>query len=109
MPELAQGSKITASEAKDHIGKTATVYGVVASANYAIQSKGQPTFLDLDKPNPDPIFISLIWGHDRPNFGTGTPETELKGKRICVTGKIEQYRGKPEIVLHDPSQLKVGE
>ena len=34
-----------------------------------------------------------------------TPETSLDGKRICVTGPISYYHGKPEIVLTDPSQL----
>jgi hypothetical protein len=38
-----------------------------------------------------------------PKFGT--PETSLRGKRVCVTGQIGDYHGKPEIVLTDPSQL----
>lgn len=97
--------KLTASEAKDHIGRTATVCGVVASAAYASRSKGKPTFLNLDRPYPNPIFIALIWEEDRPKFGQ--PETELKGKRICVTGKIKSYKGTPEIVLRDRSQLKM--
>ena len=29
------------------------------------------------------------------------------GKRICVTGKIIIYRGIPEIIVEDPSQIKV--
>jgi hypothetical protein len=33
------------------------------------------------------------------------PRDSLRGKRICVTGKISEYQGKPEIVLTDPSQL----
>jgi len=97
--------KITASEAKNHMGQTATVCGVVASARYADNAKGKPTFLNLDKPYPNAIFTTVIWGEDRPKFGQ--PETELKDKRICVTGKIEEYRGTPEITLRDRSQLKV--
>jgi len=97
--------KITASEAKNHVGKTATVCGRVASANYAVRSKGQPTFINLDEPYPRQIFTAVIWGSDRSKFGQ--PETELKDKRICVTGLIEQYRGTPEITLRDRSQLKV--
>ena len=31
----------------------------------------------------------------------------LRGKRICVTGKISDYHGKPEIVLTDPRQLAI--
>jgi micrococcal nuclease len=101
----ASESKISASEAKNHMGQTATVCGVVASARYADSAKGKPTFLNLDKPYPDPIFTAVIWEADRPKFGQ--PETELKDKRICVTGKIEEYRGTPEITLRDRSQLKV--
>jgi hypothetical protein len=33
------------------------------------------------------------------------PETSLGGKRICVSGQISDYDGKPEIVLTEPSQL----
>ncbi|HEU0173449.1 MAG TPA: DNA-binding protein [Blastocatellia bacterium] len=99
----ASADKITAAQAKDYIGKQATVCGVVASANFATRSKRQPTFLNLDKPFPDHIFTAVIWIEDRPKFGT--PETSLKGKRICVSGLIESYQGKPEIALRDPKQL----
>jgi hypothetical protein len=44
----AQTSKITAAEAKDHIGETRTVCGKVASTHFASKSKGEPTFLNLD-------------------------------------------------------------
>ena len=101
----ASESKIPASEAKNHMGETATVCGVVASARYADSAKGKPTFLNLDKPYPNAIFTAVIWEADRPKFGQ--PETELKDKRICVTGKIEEHRGTPEITLRDRSQLKV--
>jgi hypothetical protein len=49
-PAYSQGNKITASEAKNHIGERATVCGHVASIRYADRSKGQPTFLNLDEP-----------------------------------------------------------
>jgi|SRR5262245_27015101 len=97
--------KITAADAKNHIGKNAIVCGRVASANYAVRSKGQPTFINLDEPYPRQIFTAVIWGSDRSKFGQ--PEAELKDKRICVTGLIEQYHGTPEMVLRERSQLKV--
>jgi hypothetical protein len=53
---LAQTNKITAAEAKDHVGEVRTVCGKVASARYAAQSKGQPTFLNLDEPYPKEVF-----------------------------------------------------
>jgi hypothetical protein len=103
-PALAQ-KRISPGEAKDHVGEVATVCGDVASTHYAPSTKGQPTFLNLDKPYPNPIFTLLIWGSDRSKFGA--PENEYKGKRVCVTGKITEYRGSPEIVADSPAQIKL--
>jgi hypothetical protein len=66
----AQTNKITAAEAKDHVGETRTVCGKVASTHFAAKSKGQPTFLNLDEPYPKEVFTILIWGTDRAKFGT---------------------------------------
>ena len=90
-------------DAGAHVGETATVRGVVASAKFAANSRSQPTFLDFERSYPNAVFTAVIFGDDRPKFGT--PETSLRGKRVCVTGSIRDYRGKPEIILNHPSQL----
>ncbi len=90
-------------DAASHVGESATVCGVVASAKFAANSRSQPTFLDFDRPYPNPVFTAVIFGSDRSKFGT--PEKSLQGTRVCVTGQIRDYRGKPEMVLRDPSQL----
>jgi hypothetical protein len=102
---LAQGKKLTTAEAKDHIGEQATVCGKVASSRYAATTRGRPTFLDLDKPYPNQLFTVLIWGEDRAKFDT--PETKYRDMQICVTGKITEYRGAPEIVATDPKNIEV--
>ena len=71
----AQTNKITAAEAKEHVGETRTVCGKVASTHFASKSKGEPTFLNLDEPYPKEVFTILIWGSDRAKFGA--PGTEL--------------------------------
>jgi DNA/RNA endonuclease YhcR with UshA esterase domain len=98
--------KLLPSEAKAHIGEPATVCGTVVSSRFAASTKGQPTFLNLDKPYPSHVFTVLIWGESRSKFGS--PETEYKDKRVCVTGTITEYRGVPEIVVDDPKQIKTG-
>src|SRR5262245_10213521 len=100
---FTSADKITPAQAKDHVGKQATVCGVVASANFATRSKRQPTSLNLDEPYPRHIFTAVIWIEDRPKFGT--PET-LKGRRVCVSGLVESYQGVPQIVLWDADQLR---
>ena len=101
----AQTNKITAAEARDHVGETRTVCGKVASTHFAFKTKGEPTFLNIDEPYPKEVFTILIWGSDRAKFGA--PETKYKYKdaRVCVTGKITSHREKPEIIATEPSRI----
>jgi hypothetical protein len=96
---------LTPDQAPLHIGETATVCGVVVSTRYAAGTKGQPTFLNFDLPYPRQIFSVVIWGNDRPKFGT--PETTLMNKRACASGTIQSFRGKAEIIVTDLRQLVV--
>lgn len=101
---LATAQKsITAGEAKSHIGEQQTVGGKVVSTRFAENSRGKPTFLNLDRAYPDQIFTVVTWGSDRSKFGD--PETSYRGHQICVTGRISDYRGVPEIVAQAPSQI----
>ena len=90
-------------QAAKHVGETATVCGAVAAAKFAAQVRGGTTFLDFDKPYPNATFTALIFASDRTKFGA--PEKTAPGKQLCVTGKIEQYQGKPQIILKEPNQL----
>jgi hypothetical protein len=96
--------RISAAEAAQHVGEVAEVCGRVASAAHIAAVKGQPTFLNLDRPYPDQPFNVVIWGSARSRFDA-PPERAFDGKEICVTGLIETYRGKPQIVVSDPEQI----
>ena len=102
---VTAATPLTSEEAAGHVGETSTVCGFVASAKYATSGRGEPTFLNLDRPYPNQLFTVLIWGSDRDAFGQ--PEVAYRGKRICVTGLIESYRGKPEIIARRPSQIQL--
>ncbi len=101
-----QPNKLTAVKAKDHIGEQATVCGKVITTRYAAMTRGKPTFLNLDKPYPNPLFTVLIWGDNREKFGT--PEEKYGDKQVCVTGKITKYREGSEIVVSDPQSIAIG-
>jgi DNA/RNA endonuclease YhcR with UshA esterase domain len=103
---IAQQESINPIDAHKYIGMEKTVCGRVASATYAVRTKGRPTFLNLDQPYPKQIFTVLIWGSDRNKF-KNPPESFFRGKRICVTGIIKSFRGKPEIVVRSPEQIIV--
>jgi hypothetical protein len=101
---VAHAAFLNPEEAGSHIGEYVTVCGVVASATYAANAPMAPTFLDLGKPYPNQIFTVVILGNDRPKFGM--PENSMREKNVCVTGEIFLYQGNPEIILHDPTQLR---
>ena len=101
----AQTKELTAAEAKNHVGETAIVCGRVASSHFAEKSKGQPTFLNLDKPYPNAIFTILIWGTDRQKFGKA--EETYRDKNVCVSEKITSHREIPEIVISTPGQIRI--
>jgi hypothetical protein len=96
---------ISPREAIKHIGKQATVCGTVVSTHFSSQAKGQPTFLNLDKPFPHHVFTAVILSSDRSKFHN-TPEKYYRNKKICVSGLIEQYKGIPEIIVKFPGQMK---
>jgi len=102
---LAAQSKITAAEAKNHLGKKATICGKVVSTHYSARAKGKPTFLNLDEPYPRQIFTILIWGSDRAKFGN--PEDKYGNKKVCVSGLIKDYKGVPEVIAEQPNQIEI--
>jgi hypothetical protein len=101
---VAQQEYVNPIDAHKYIGTEKTVCGTVASATYAVRTKGRPTFLNLDQPYPKQIFTVVIWGSDRNKF-QNPPESSFRGKSICVTGTIQEFRGKPEIIVRNPDQI----
>ncbi len=94
----AQPACLAPEQALAHVGERACVEGVVTGAVFAQRSTGQPTFLDLGSQ-----FTAVIWAEDRPKFNP--PPERLRGRRVRVSGRIETFRGKAQIVVRDPSQL----
>ena len=99
---------IQSEQAQEHIGEVNTVCGLVASARYVDSDPARPTFLNFDRPYPNQTFAVRIPGPSRAGFNE-PPEVLFNEKTVCVTGRIEEHRGKPEIVVEDPSQIVIQE
>lgn len=94
-----------------HAGEIRIVEGVIVGTYYAEESGGRPTFLDFHDPY-EGYFTALIWGEDRDKFIQAfppNPETYFKNKKVQIEGLIETYKGVPEIILNDPSQIWIVE
>lgn len=79
--------------------------GLVADVHYAARSNGRPTFIDLGHPYPNQTLTVVIWGDDRARFDP--PPESLRGRRICISGAVRSYHGRPEIVAYGPGQIRV--
>jgi len=94
-----QQSIIRDSEAATHIGQTVTVEGVVASVH---TTRTGTTFLNFGSGYPNQTFTAVIFRSSATRFPN---PSQWEGKRVRVSGQIRLYRGRPEIVLEEPSQL----
>lgn len=47
----------------------------------------------------------VIWGRNRAGFGA--PERRYRGKTLCVTGYVSEYRGVPQIQATSTGQIRV--
>jgi DNA/RNA endonuclease YhcR with UshA esterase domain len=105
-PSIALGlERISPEQAKSKIGQVVTVCGKVSSATYATGSNNKPTFINIGPAYPNHIFTAVIWDGQRSRFSY-RPETQ-KGKNICVTGKVESYRGIAQIEPGNESNITI--
>ena len=97
---------IDIKDAAKHIGDSVTVCSKVFTTRYLDQAG--ITFLNVGGAYPDNLLTIVIKGEDRKKF-KDAPEDAFKDKNICVTGTIIDYKGKPEIAVTDPAQIKISD
>ena len=92
--------KIRAADAAEHYDQWMTVTGTVAQ----VTLRPSIVFINLDLPYPDSPFAAVIHSKDTNQFGN---LKSLKGRPVEITGTVQDYHGKPEIVLTNSSQIFV--
>lgn len=100
-PALA-AETIKPEEAPAHVGQIVTVEGTISDVHHA--KSGRATFLNMGGRYPNNVFTAVIFADDASKF----PDVDsLIGKVIGISGSIQKYNGRPEIILNDPGQIKV--
>ena len=97
-------TSIPAKEAAKHINEKVTVCDTVYGGKFL--ESANITLIDMGGNHPNELITLLIKGDDRKKF-KDAPEVSLKHKLVCVTGQVIDYKGKPEIIVTDPAQIKV--
>ena len=96
---------IKIDEASKHIGEMVKICTKIYGAKYNETSKA-PTLLNAGANYPDNPLTLVIWSDKRANF-KNPPDVFYKGKEVCVTGKLELYRGKPEMIITKEEQIEL--
>jgi DNA/RNA endonuclease YhcR with UshA esterase domain len=98
---LAQTSTVIPDkEAEQHLGQDVTVEGVVTAVS---TSRKGNTFINFGGVYPNQTFTG--WIPVGTPLATDASIPTLQGKKIKITGRIELYRGKPEIKVLSKSQI----
>lgn len=96
-----QAETISYANAGQHIGSIATVEGVVSQV--AI-SGGGTTFINFGGRYPNHTFYAVIF---RNNSGQFSGVRALEGRTVAISGAVETYKGKPQIILTSPDQIRL--
>lgn len=96
--------KISIDSIAQYNGKTITICEKVQSTFLSKNSK--TTILNFGKPYPNQTFVITIFEKDLVNFSY-VPNEFLKGKTICVTGKVIIFNGKPEFIVKEEKDILI--
>jgi RecJ-like exonuclease len=96
---------VRATEAAQHAGIVATVYGRVIEVRRV--DKG-PIIFEIEGKPSAPKFRALVYPMAVPRFGSD-PENVYLGKVVQVTGQIVIRKDLPQAWISDPSQIKLHE
>jgi micrococcal nuclease len=99
-------TSVPAKEAAKHLNEKVTICDKVYGGKFL--SNAGITLIDIGGSHPNEALTLLIKGDDRKKFKT-PPEELFKDKKVCITGTVIDYKGKPEIVITEAEQIKIVE
>ena len=77
---------------------------VVTGSVFEVTSRPTVTFIDVDGSGRNSPFTAVIFPD---NLGKFRDLQKLKNHDVEINGSIQEYRGKPEIILQEPEQINV--
>ena len=97
---------IKLEEVNTHIGDSVKLQAEIYGIKYLSNAKGAPTFISLGAAYPNQLLTVVIWQDVREKMSFNPSEKYIGGMAV-VTGKIELYKGKPQIVITNPKQFDI--
>lgn len=102
--QITLNTPIDLSEVAKFVGDSVTVSGKVVTTKINTNISSSPIQLNLGAPYPDQLLTLVIEEKDREKFND-SPEVYYLHKKITVSGRIESYQGKPQILVQSKDQI----
>lgn len=93
---------IDVKDVDDYIGKKVTVCTRV----YSVRTTATITQISVGDDYPNNPLTIIVFGRNYPKFDMALNDLYLD-KNICVEGIITEYKGKPQIVIEEPEDIKI--
>ena len=100
-PVQQPAKRINYTEAPNHVGEYACVVGKV---DHVYTSTKNTIFINFCPDYKTCPFGAVIFGSAAFKFPN---PNQYEGRTVEITGLIRSYQGRPEIILNDPSQIKI--
>lgn len=113
---LACANPIDWSQARQYLGRVATVRGPLVATTKRPDLPGSPMWLDVGQAFPSNTRLNIVvWGKNWAKFDIRMLDAKVWDRildgigeaTVCVSGRIQEYRGVPQIELEDPAQISV--
>jgi len=90
----------------DQIGENIGQTVKICTKIFGTKELANITFLNCGAAYPNSPITAVVFKDDMSNF-KNNPAQYYNGKKVCITGKIEVYKGKAEIILKNESQIEI--
>ncbi len=91
---------VTPEEAAKHVGELVIVKGTITQIAVSVKLT---THIDFGARYPNQVFTATIYRAKQPLF----PRVrDYEGKPVQVQGVVRLYKGRPDIILTEPSQFR---
>jgi len=94
--------EIKVDDAKNHVGENVKICTKIYGGKFF--ERDTLTLLNAGAPYPDAPLVVVIHGEARKLFNN-KPEEYYKGAEVCITGTVELFKEKPEIIVTNKDQI----
>jgi hypothetical protein len=99
-------SKIPAEQASKHYGETITICGTILEDNFIFDTKTKNTLFILGAASQGRQ-VTVVVPSATSKKVIDKPKNYYANKNVCVTGKVTELNGKPEIVIADENKIRI--